>query len=177
MSAVVIPPHPQQQLHTTNRPQVLADLGKTSSDFRQLTTKALDQLCGGLMPRLRPVLDDAAAAPYELGESDLGAPSPWPQALLLAFQAHLGWLQPLLTPSGHDALVHLVLDKVRALGAGRVSGRAVGSGGVHVGSWGGLRHSRQLCCKHAFPVQLPHMPCLNSPRLPCLRWWRDWRRC
>ena len=97
---------------------MLADLGKTSSDFRQLTTKALDQLCGGLMPRLRPVLDEAAAASYELGEADLGAPSPWPQALLLAFQAHLGWLQPLLTPSGHDALVHLVLDKVWRAGGG-----------------------------------------------------------
>lgn len=92
---------------------MLADLGMTASDFRQLTTRALDQLCGGLMPRLRPVLDDAAAAGYELGEADLGAPLPWPQALLLAFGAHLAWLQPLLTPSGYDALVHLVLDKVR----------------------------------------------------------------
>ena len=112
------PPPPAPPPPPTRPPQVLADLGKTSSDFRQLTTKALDQLCGGLMPRLRPVLDEAAAASYELGEADLGAPSPWPQALLLAFQAHLGWLQPLLTPSGHDALVHLVLDKVRRAGGG-----------------------------------------------------------
>ncbi|PSC72320.1 conserved oligomeric Golgi complex subunit 4 isoform B [Micractinium conductrix] len=98
---------------------VLADLGKTASDFRQITTKALDQLCGGLMPRLRPVLDEAASASYELGEGDLvpgGGPagSAWPQALLLAFGVHLGWLQPLLTPAGYDALVHLVLDKVVA---------------------------------------------------------------
>lgn len=94
--------------------QVLADLGKTSSDFRQLATKALDQLCGGLMPRLRPVLDDAAAASYELSEADLapgGGASGWPQALLLAFAVHLAWLQPLLAPGAYDSLVHLVLDK------------------------------------------------------------------
>ena len=97
---------------------MLADLGKTSSDFRQLTTKALDQLCGGLMPRLRPVLDAVAGDSYERGEDDLaaagggGAGSAWPQALLLAFSSHLAWLQPLLTPSGYDALLHLVLDKV-----------------------------------------------------------------
>ncbi|KAL4441200.1 hypothetical protein ABPG77_011437 [Micractinium sp. CCAP 211/92] len=96
---------------------VLADLGKTSSDFRQLATKALDQLCGGLMPRLRPVLDDAAAASYELSEADLapgGGASGWPQALLLAFAVHLAWLQPLLAPGAYDSLVHLVLDKVVA---------------------------------------------------------------
>jgi hypothetical protein len=34
---------------------VLADLSKTASDFKALTTKALDQLCGGVMPRLRQV--------------------------------------------------------------------------------------------------------------------------
>lgn len=58
-------------LGPTHHRQVLADLGKTSSDFRQLATKALDQLCGALMPRLRPVLDEAAAAGYELGEADM----------------------------------------------------------------------------------------------------------
>ena len=47
------------------------------------------------------------------------AGSAWPQALLLAFGVHLGWLQPLLTPAGYDALVHLVLDKVRGRGGNR----------------------------------------------------------
>lgn len=113
-------------LHCTSHPihpppstcQVLADLGKTTSDFRQLATKALDQLCSGLMPRLRPVLDEVAGASYELTEADLapgggGGASPWPHALLLAFSVHLAWLQPLLTPNNYDALVHLVLDKAR----------------------------------------------------------------
>lgn len=95
---------------------MLADLGKTASDFRQLATRALDQLCGGLVPRLRPALDEALAASYEVGEAELGpgpgGASPWAQALLAALGAHLAWLQPLLTPAAHDALVHLVLDKV-----------------------------------------------------------------
>lgn len=101
---------------------MLADLGKTASDFRQLATRALDQLCGGLVPRLRPALDDAMAASYELGEAELGAgpggASAWAQALLLALGVHLAWLQPLLTPAAHDALVHLVLDKVGGVGGG-----------------------------------------------------------
>lgn len=96
---------------------MLADLGKTSSDLRLLASKALDQLCSGLMPRLRPVLDHVAGASYELAEGDLaagggGGGSGWPHALLAAFGVHLAWLQPLLTPSSYDALVHLVLDKV-----------------------------------------------------------------
>lgn len=99
--------------------QVLADLGKTAGDLRQLATKGLDGLCAGLMPRLRPALDEAAAAPYELAESDLAGPaggaSAWPQQLLVGLQAHLSWLQPLLTPTNYDALVHLVLDKVGGL--------------------------------------------------------------
>jgi hypothetical protein len=97
---------------------VLADLGKTASDFRQLSTRALDQLCGALMPRLRPALDEAVGASYELADGDLAGGSPpaslWPQALLLALGAHVAWLRPLLTPGGYDALVHLALDKVGA---------------------------------------------------------------
>lgn len=114
---------------------MLADLGKTAGDFRQLATKGLDGLCAGLMPRLRPALDEAAAASYELTEGDLvggpgglpggGAPA-WPQHLLLALQAHVAWLAPLLTPTNYDALVHLVLDKV---GGWVLLGRWTGGGG------------------------------------------------
>lgn len=173
---------------------MLADLGKTSSDFRQLTTKALDQLCGGLMPRLRPVLDEAAAASYELGEADLGAPSPWPHALLRAFQAHLGWLQPLLTPSGHDALVHLVLDKVGGwggwvsvssfvhpgLGCSRQCVHLVWDKVQRVGGWGRVAGSSQdtlvplpsnrpprqapMLCK--LPCILHDLPVICAPALP-----------
>lgn len=34
---------------------VLADLSKTSSDFKAITNKALDHLANGLVPRLRCV--------------------------------------------------------------------------------------------------------------------------
>ena len=62
-------PHPltHPPTHAT-APQVLADLGKTAGDFRQLATKGLDGLCAGLMPRLRPALDEAAAAYAALEE-------------------------------------------------------------------------------------------------------------
>lgn len=109
---------------------VLADLNKTAADLRTLTTRALDQLCGSLMPRLRPALDAAAAASYELGDDDLGpptggggGPSAWPQDLLLAFSGQLGWLQPLLTRANWDALVHLALDKAGPGGAVSVCAR------------------------------------------------------
>lgn len=102
---------------------VLADLGKTAADLRGAAMRAMDQLCGGLMPRLRPALDEAAALSYHVSEGELatdgsgpagGGASAWPQALLLAFSAHLGWLQPLLTPANWESLVHLTLDKVVA---------------------------------------------------------------
>ena len=133
---------------------VLADLQKTGGDLRQLTTRSMDQLCGGVMPRLRPALDEAAAASYQIHEVELGAAaaagggggSAWPQALLLAFSTHLGWLQPLLTPANWDALVHLALDKVVArLEAVLSQKRYTQLGGLQlekdlrllVGEWGG----------------------------------------
>jgi hypothetical protein len=39
---------------------VLADLQKTSSDLRQLSTKALEQLSDALIPRLRGPLDEVS---------------------------------------------------------------------------------------------------------------------
>lgn len=94
---------------------VLADLGKTSTDFRGLATKALDTLCGGVMPRLRHVLDAVAAVGYELSEAEYAAnevADTWVQQLLGGLQVSLHWLQPLLTPTNYDTLFHLVLDKV-----------------------------------------------------------------
>lgn len=95
---------------------VLADLGKTSSDFRSLATKALDALCGGIMPRLRHVLDAVATVGYELSEAEYAANEvgdTWVQQLLAALQAAVGWLQPVLTPGNYDTVFHLILDKVR----------------------------------------------------------------
>lgn len=96
---------------------VLADLGKTSTDFRSLATKALDALCGGIMPRLRHVLDAVASVGYELSEAEYAANEvgdTWVQQLLAALHAAVQWLQPLLTPANYDTAVQLVLDKVCA---------------------------------------------------------------
>ncbi len=101
---------------------VLADLGKTSTDFRGLATKALDTLCGGVMPRLRHVLDAMASVGYELNEAEYAeneVADTWVQQLLRGLQVSLHWLQPLLTPGNYETLFHLVLDKVCVLGEGR----------------------------------------------------------
>ncbi|KAK9830013.1 hypothetical protein WJX72_009198 [[Myrmecia] bisecta] len=94
---------------------VLADLTKTSSDFKQITSRALDHLATGIMPRLRPVLDAVASVSYELSEDEYGAnevEEGWVQQLLASLVTLLQWLQPLLTPTNFDALVAAVLEKV-----------------------------------------------------------------
>jgi hypothetical protein len=70
------PPHPPTPTPHTTHPcllQVLADLGKTSNDFKQLTAKSLDQLCTALMPRFRGLLDDITSISYELSEAEYSA--------------------------------------------------------------------------------------------------------
>lgn len=49
-------PSEKERLHS-----MLADLGKTGGDFRALATRALEGLADALLPRLRPVLDEAGA--------------------------------------------------------------------------------------------------------------------
>lgn len=40
---------------------VLVDMTKTAADFRAAASKALEVLADGLLPRLRPVLDEVGA--------------------------------------------------------------------------------------------------------------------
>jgi hypothetical protein len=40
---------------------VLVDMTKTSSDFRAATSKALEGLADGLLPKLRPIMDELGA--------------------------------------------------------------------------------------------------------------------
>ena len=40
---------------------VLVDMTKTSSDFRGAASKALEGLADGLLPRLRPIMDELGA--------------------------------------------------------------------------------------------------------------------
>ncbi|CAI6007143.1 unnamed protein product [Closterium sp. NIES-64] len=95
---------------------ILVDLGETSAVFRQVASTGLEQLANGIAPRLRPVLDLLASSiSYELSEAEYEereASDPWVQRLLLALEACLAPLQPLLTAANHDGLVGLVTDMV-----------------------------------------------------------------
>ncbi|KAK9907313.1 hypothetical protein WJX75_001280 [Coccomyxa subellipsoidea] len=94
---------------------VLADLSKTSSDFAHITARALEQLSTAIVPRLRPMLDEAGSASYELSEEEYArneVEDTWVQALLAMLCAILQWLQPFLTPNNYDALVASLLEKV-----------------------------------------------------------------
>lgn len=65
---------------------------------------------------LRPMLDEAASASYELSEEEYArneVEDTWVQALLAMLCAILQWLQPLLTPTNYDALVASLLEKAR----------------------------------------------------------------
>lgn len=94
---------------------VLSDLSKTASDLRHITTKALDHVASGLMPQLRPILDEVAQVPYELSDAEYAAnevEDTWVQSLLGRLGAYLTTLQPLLTPANFEQLVSHLLEKV-----------------------------------------------------------------
>lgn len=96
---------------------VLADLAKTANDFRKLCTAGAEQLCTALAAHLRPLLDQFVEISYELEGGDAasgGAGAPWSHSLLDAFGGHFGWLQPLLTPSLFETVVHSAVDKLVA---------------------------------------------------------------
>ena len=65
-------------------------------------------------PPLRFAPPSLSGASYNLGEGGYGEDGEegWPLALVLALQAHVGWLQPLLTPDNHDALLALLLGRL-----------------------------------------------------------------
>ncbi|DBB16575.1 TPA: Golgi transport complex subunit 4 [Trebouxia sp. C0006] len=94
---------------------VLTDLSKTASDLRHITSKALDHVANGLMPQLRPILDEVAQVQYELSDAEYAAnevEDTWVQSLLGRLGAYLNTLQPLLTPANYEQLVSLLLEKV-----------------------------------------------------------------
>lgn len=94
---------------------VLTDLSKTASDLRRISTRAIDHVANGLMPQLRPILDEVGQVDYELSDGEYAAnevEDTWVQALLAALAAYLNTLQPLLTPANYEQLVSLLLEKV-----------------------------------------------------------------
>ena len=104
---------------------VLSDLGKTGGDFRALAGRALEAAADALLPRLRPALDEAAAADYCIdgtagggGDADdaddAAGGGGWALKLLAALDLQLRWLRPRLTPAAWEALFHALLDRALA---------------------------------------------------------------
>lgn len=96
---------------------IVADLAETAAAFRQLAAASLEELAGGVTQRVRPALDAAASASYELTEAQYAeneAADPWQQRLVAGVSAVLDAVKPMLTPANFDALVGLVADAVAA---------------------------------------------------------------
>jgi hypothetical protein len=104
---------------------VLADLSKTSSDFRKLSSQGADQLCTALAAHLRPLLDQFVEISYEFDGNDAssatsggggagGNAMQWAHAVLVTFASNFNWLQSYLTPTLYDAVIHSAVDKLVA---------------------------------------------------------------
>lgn len=60
-------------------------------------------------------MDSVGSINYELTEQEYSENElndPWVQKLLVAVESSVAWLQPLLTSSNYEALLHLVIDFV-----------------------------------------------------------------
>jgi len=95
----------------------LADLGEAAAAYRRQAAAAAEELAAGVAPRLRPLVDAAGSARYELSEAEYGAAEAdaegsWALRLLAGAEAALAPLQPLLSAGVFDTLVQAVLDGV-----------------------------------------------------------------
>lgn len=91
----------------------LADIGETSTAFKQLLNTGMEQLANSVTPRLRSLVDAVAAVSYELTEAQYAeneVNDPWVQKLLHAVEGSVTWLQPVLTTTNYDTLVLLIVD-------------------------------------------------------------------
>ncbi|KAL9274145.1 Conserved oligomeric Golgi complex subunit 4-like protein [Drosera capensis] len=91
----------------------LSELGEMSDSFKQALNAGMEQLAATITPRIRPVLDTVATISYELSEADYAENElndPWVQRLLHAVETNAAWLQPFMTTSNYDSLVHLIID-------------------------------------------------------------------
>jgi hypothetical protein len=80
--------------------------------------QALEALAGAMFPRLCPALDEVAALTYQPSEAEyaaMEAEEAWTARLLLAMEARLAWLRPMLIPAAYDGLVAHLVDKVLPL--------------------------------------------------------------
>ena len=96
----------------------LADLADTAAALARAAQAAADELAAGVAPRLRPLVDAAGVARYELSDAEYAAQEAgggyesWALRLLGGAEASLAPLQPLLTSSLLDAVVQSVVDGI-----------------------------------------------------------------
>lgn len=91
----------------------LRELEDIGNRYRHIGNQGLEQLANSIVPRLRNLLDVVGTVSYELTEAQYAeneVNDPWVQKLLHAVDVTVTWLQPLLTTSNYDSLVHLIID-------------------------------------------------------------------
>ncbi|KXZ41619.1 hypothetical protein GPECTOR_358g126 [Gonium pectorale] len=96
---------------------VLSDLAKTGSDFRSLAARGLEAAAEGLLPRLRQLMDEVAAASYTLSEAEYSASEAeggWPGRLVMAMGGLAAAMRPHLTAANWEVMFGMLLDKVSA---------------------------------------------------------------
>lgn len=94
---------------------VLSDLMRTTGEFQTLTTRAIDQLCDGIIPKLKSALDEAANSVYELSDSEYTTNElrdTWVRQLVDETSKITLWLTALLTPNNLDTVLHLLIDRL-----------------------------------------------------------------
>eukprot|EP00879_Flechtneria_rotunda_P019660 GHRR01020657.1.p1 GENE.GHRR01020657.1~~GHRR01020657.1.p1 ORF type:complete len:653 (+),score=242.69 GHRR01020657.1:85-2043(+) len=94
---------------------VLVDMTKTAADFRAMCNMALEAVADGLLPKLRPILDEVGTTSYQLSDTDYSGGelgTGWVSRLAAGLQLQLNWLQPLLTAASWETLTLLLLNKL-----------------------------------------------------------------
>jgi len=95
----------------------LQDLADCARGYRRAAQAAAEELAAQVAPRLRPLVDAAGSARYEMSDAEYSASEAdsegsWALRLLAGTEAALAPLQPLLSAGVFDTLVQSVLDGV-----------------------------------------------------------------
>lgn len=93
----------------------VADLHRTCTEFQKTTSKAIDQLCTGLMSKLKAPLEDAGNSAYELSDSEYSLNEmrdTWVHGLLKEVDRITTWLSLILVPKNLESAVQLLVDSL-----------------------------------------------------------------